>query len=112
MFPDWLSSHRRRVPPAEPTSAPAAPPSDATNIPSLAAGVESLCTLCEELLTLIPACDLPDEAQSVLYALPEQIAAIRASAGDIKYQHALGSAGVTADDPYSLAALGQWVWRE
>ena len=87
------------------------PPTQQINeVGSLAAGVECLCTLCENLLTLIPIAALPVEAQSRLGSLPEQIAAVRASADDIRYQQALHDS--TTDDPYTLAALGQWAWRE
>ncbi|MBV9850170.1 MAG: hypothetical protein JO250_10895 [Armatimonadetes bacterium] len=104
MFSDWISSYLRAQPAPDPAPEPAAA------VQSLADGVQQLCTLCEELLVLVSLSDAAqDVTEPLLRTIPAQIEAVRACAGEIKSQR---SAAPAESDPYSLAALGQWVWRE
>ena len=110
MFADWIMSLRREPPAADPL--PASAPLDSVAVQSLAAGVQQLCNVCEELLALTAQSDHAPAgaAQRLLLTIPERIEAVRACASEIKYQGTL--CAPPSDDSYSLAALGQWVWRE
>ncbi len=106
MFSDWLASRRTEQP------APDSRPGqglESEAVQALAMGVQSLCTLCEQLLDLVSD-TAPEAAQSLLRDIPEQLQAVRACAGEMKYRDILEAP--EHGDPYSLASLGQWVWRE
>ena len=106
MFSDWLSYLRNdRLAAA---TCDTAPEPDA--VQALAAGVLQLCTLCEELVDLVPLAAAPEAVPPVLSVIPAQIAAVRACADEIQCRPVVLPA--VPMDPYSLAALGEWVWRE
>lgn len=75
---------------------------------SLAVGILELCGLCEELLNLAA---MRDAAPQQLAALSEQLEAVRATAAPLASPSTAPPAN-SSGDTYSLAGLGQWVWRE